>query len=352
MAYYVNRTMFKHLVGNEQVKQTFRRLIAKRRVPNSLLFAGDEGVGKRSFAVELIRSLLCKDTTEGDACGVCPACRRAGTFQLPKPDDKDAFKKVIFSDHPDVGMVVAQNRNIAVDAIRHLESEANFRPYEAESRFFIIDDADKMNDSAANALLKTLEEPPAGSHIFLITSRADSLLPTIRSRCQVVRFAPVETTEIERFLIDDRAFTPDEARLAARLSRGSIGRAVSINVEQVRKLRERMLLAVANSLETHDRAGLLRISEEMNDAKNKEFFEESIDILTSLLHDIWSIRVSRDPSRTVNADLADRLSSLAESSSSQDIPDWLGSIQEMRENFAVNINRKIATDALFTSMSA
>lgn len=344
--------MFKDLVGNDQAKQTFRRLIGKGRVPNSLLFAGDEGVGKRTFAIELIRSILCNETTNGEACGVCPPCRRAGTFQLPKPDDKEAFKRVIFSDHPDVGMVIAQNRIIAVDAIRHLESEANFRPYEAAARFFIIDDADKMNDSAANALLKTLEEPPAGSHIFLITSRADSLLPTIRSRCQVVRFAPVETSEIERLLIEARAFTHDEARLTARLSRGSIGRAVSINVEQVRKLRERMLLAVTNSLETHDRAGLLRISEEMNDAKNKEFFEESIDVLASLLHDIWSIRVTRDPARTVNADLADRLISLAQNPSSQDIPVWLRSIQEMRENFAVNINRKIATDALFGSMSA
>lgn len=344
--------MFKNLVGNDHVKQTLRHLIAKGRVPNSLLFAGDEGIGKRQFAIELCRSLICTDLTDGEACGVCPPCRRAGTFTLPKSDDKDAHKRVIFSDHPDVGMVIAYNRNISVDAIRHLESEANFRPYEAQSRFFIIDNADKMNDSAANALLKTLEEPPASSHIFLITSRADSLLSTIRSRCQVLRFAPVGTGEIEKYLVADRAFTHDEAKLAARLSRGSIGRAGSINLEKFRQRRDRMLAVVTNAVETGDRAALLRISEEMNDAKNKDAFEESIDVLASLLHDVWTLRVSGDASRAVNTDLHDRLAELGRNSAADNIPSWLAGIDTMRENFAVNINRKVAADALFVSMAS
>ncbi len=344
--------MFKNLVGNEHVKQTLRHLIAKGRVPNSLLLAGDEGIGKRQFAIELCRSLICVDTTGGEACGVCPACRRAGTFTLPKPDDKDAHKRVIFSDHPDVGMVIAYNRNISVEAIRHLESEANFRPFEARSRFFIIDNADKMNDPAANALLKTLEEPPAGSHIFLVTSRADSLLPTIRSRCQILRFAPVGTDEIEKYLIADRAFTHDEAKLAARLSRGSIGRAVSINIEKFRQRRDHMLAVVTNALETRDRAALLRISEEMNDAKNKDNFEDSIDVLASLLHDVWTLRVSGDEGRIVNSDLTGRLSDLSRHSASSNIPSWLADIDTMRENFAVNINRKIAADSLFVAMAS
>lgn len=344
--------MFKNLVGNDHVKLTFSRLIAKGRVPNSLLFAGDDGVGKRTFAIELIRSLLCRDAEKADPCGVCSACIRAATFQMPKPDDKDAFKRVIFSDHPDVGMVVAQNRTIAVDAIRHLESEAYYRPYEAASRFFIIDNADKMNDPAANALLKTLEEPPEGAHIFLITSRPDSLLPTIRSRCQTIRFSPVDSPDIEKYLIEQRAFTHDEARLAARCSRGSIGRAVSINVEKFRKLRDRMLTVITNAIETHDLAGLLRISEEMNDAKNKETFEESIDILTSLLHDIWTMRISGDIARITNADLDGPLQKLADANAVLQIPTWLAKLDDMRENLLVNINRKVATDALFTTMAA
>ena len=343
--------MFKKLVGNEHVKKTLRHLIASGRVPNSLLFAGDDGVGKRQFALELAKAFICTEPLDGEACDACAACKRADVYVFPKSDDKDAHKLIIFSEHPDVGTVIPYNRNILVDAVRHLESEANFRPYEASARFFIIDDAEKMNDAASNALLKTLEEPSATTHIFVITSRPDSLLPTIRSRCQTLRFAPIEAEDIEKFLIDERAFTPDEAKLAARLSRGSIGRAVSINVEKFRSQRDRMLGVVTNVIETGDQAVLLRIAEEMNDAKNKDSFEDNLDILQSLIHDVWSLSISGDESRIINTDLTGKLTRLAADSGTADMPAWLAEIDTMRENLIVNINRKIAADALFVSMA-
>ena len=343
--------MFKSLIGNGNVKLTLKRLIANGRVPNSLLFAGDEGVGKRQFALELAKAFVCKEPTDKESCGVCAACSRANVFVFPKSEKGDDFDAVFFSEHPDIGTVIPFKRNVRIGAIRDLEKEANFRPYEAPARIFIIDDAEKMADPAANALLKTLEEPAATTHIFLITSRPDSLLPTIRSRCQTLRFAPVATDDIEQFLIGDRAFSHDEARLAARLSRGSVGRAVSINVTQFRERRERMLGVVRNVIETGDRAALLRASEELNDAKNKDNFEDNLDILESLIHDLWSLRMSGDPSRLVNSDLSEPLASLAENAGNADMPRWLGEIETMRENFAVNINRKIAADALFVTMA-
>ena len=152
--------MFNKLVGNENVKQTLRHLLKKGRVPNSLLFAGDDGVGKKQFALELAKSFVCLEPVEGSACEVCKAWVRVDTFVIPEPTDKnkDEFSKVFFGGHSDVGKVVTYKRTILVDAIRDLEKHANFLPYEAKARFFIIDDADKMNDEASNALLKTLED--------------------------------------------------------------------------------------------------------------------------------------------------------------------------------------------------
>ena len=343
--------MFRNLIGNDHVKKTLNRLLSNGRVSNSLLFAGDEGVGKRQFALELAKAHVCKEPAEHEGCGVCAACVRADAFAFPTSDKSDDYERVVFSKHPDIGMVIPFKRNVRINAIRDLEREANFRPYEAQTRFFIIDDAEKMNDAAANALLKTLEEPPATTYIFLITSRPDSLLPTIRSRCQTIRFAPVVAAEIEQYLINKRAFTTDEARLAARLARGSIGRAVSINVGQFREQRERMLGVVRNAIETGNRAALLRASEEMNDAKNKERFEENIDILESLIHDIWTLGVSSDATRVANTDMADELSKLAANAVNRDLPAWLIEIETMRDNFAVNINRKIAADSLFMTMT-
>ena len=343
--------MLKKLFGNEHVKQTLTRLLSNGRVSHSLLFAGDEGVGKRQFALELAKAFVCKAPSEHQACGACAPCRRADEFAFPTSDKGDDYERVFFSKHPDIGMVIPFKRTVRINAIRDLEREANFRPYESQARFFIIDDAEKMQDAAANALLKTLEEPSPTTYIFLITSRPDSLLPTIRSRCQTIRFAPVATDEIERFLIDEKAFTYDEARMAARLSRGSIGRAVSVNVVQFRGERERMLGVVRNAIETGDRAALLRVSEEMNDAKNKERFEQNIDILESLIHDLWTLGVSGDADRLSNTDVADEHLKLAVNARTLDLPAWLREIEMMRDNFAVNINRKIAADSLFMTMA-
>jgi DNA polymerase-3 subunit delta' len=343
--------MFSHLIGNETAKLTLRRLLKKERVPNSLLFAGPEGVGKRQFAIELAKAFLCREPVDGEPCGVCPSCKRADVFVFPKSEKGDDYDFVFFSEHPDLGMVIPFRRNVRIDAIRALEKEANFRPYESSVRFFIVDDAEKMADPAANALLKTLEEPAATTYIILITSRPDSLLPTIRSRCQTVRFAPVADSEIEEFLIRDRAFSHDEARVASRASRGSVGRALTINAAAFAASRDRMLDVVRNLIDAGDLASTLKISEEMNDAKNKDNFEENLDILESLIHDVWSIRATGDGARLVNSDIADELKIIADRSDRHDLPDWLAEIETMRNNFIVNVNRKIATDALFVTMA-
>lgn len=345
--------MFRKLVGNDDIKHRLKRLIAERRVPNSLLFAGDEGVGKRQFALEIAKTFVCTDAETEHACNVCSACQRADRLVIPEREDKnkDEFKKVFFSEHLDVGTVVHFKRTILVDAIRDLERNANFRPYESPARFFIIDEADRMNDESSNALLKTLEEPPPTSFIFLITSRPDSLLPTIRSRCQILRFAPVENSRVESYLIEERAYSHDEARLAARLSRGSIGRAVSINVKSFREQRELMLDVLVNVVRNKDKASLLMISEQMNDAKNKERFEENLAILESLIHDLWSLTIGGDHDRLANSDLAGELEQLTSAARKADLPAWLSGISQLRDDLAVNINRRVASDALFVSMA-
>lgn len=344
--------MFADLIGNDGVMQVMKRFIAGRRLPNSLIFAGDEGVGKRQFALAAIRAMLCRDTVDSEPCGVCSICKRVGEFSFPADDDKDSHKLVIWSGHRDVGSVIPYKRNILVDAIRSLEAEANFRPYEAESRFFIIDDADKMNDAAANALLKTLEEPPESSHIFLITSRPDSLLQTIRSRCQILRFSPVERSQVEQYLIEQMAYSHDEARLAAALSHGSIGRAISINADEYRRRSERMMAVVSNAIGGRDIATLLKISEEMNDAKNKDGFETEIDMLESLLHDVWRVAKTGDKTTIVNTEYSAAIASLAKTPASSSIPSWIDGIEKLRGELNVNINKKVATDALFVTMAA
>lgn len=341
--------MFDKIVGNDSIKSIFRRLLIANRLPNSLLLVGEEGVGKRAFALETAKAFICQNPQNGEACDECRACQRASKFDYPKSDDRDAHKKVIFSEHPDIGQVIPYNRNIFVDAIRELETETNFLPYEAKARFFLIDDAEKMNDAAANALLKTLEEPTGTSHIFLITAHPAALLPTIRSRCQIARFAPVEKKEIEKHLLSTKKFAHDDAALLANLSRGSIGRALSLDLQKFREQREMMLNILDSLIHNRNRAVLLKSAEEINDAKNKDFYEDYLESLQTLIHDVWTLRLGKE--EIVNVDLRLQLLALAKDAHLAKLAAWTTNIEKLYENLAVNLNKKIATDALFMQMA-
>lgn len=307
--------MFGKLLGNTQIKIILRRMLKNNRGPRSLLFAGEEGVGKRLFALELAKSFVCQNPQDFEACDSCSSCRRADVFAFPKSDDKkEEYEKVFLSEHPDIGTVIPYKNSILIDAVRDLEKEANFRPFEAKARFFIIDDAEKLNaarDNAANALLKTLEEPAPTTHLFLITSRPDALLQTILSRCQTLRFAPVSATEIENHLLETGKFAADDAELLARLSNGSIGRALEMDLEKFRERRETMLKILQSLLMQENRAFLLKTAEEINDAKNKDDYEQFLDILQTLIHDIWALKLGSNEHSIVNADYKSQLKILA-----------------------------------------
>ncbi len=345
--------MFEQLAGNDEVKARLRRLLATGRVPNALLFAGPEGIGKQALAFELARAFVCTAPVDHEGCGDCSACRRVDTFAIPEPTEKnkDDFKRVFFGEHADVGKVVSYKRNILVDAIRELEKAANFRPYESAARVFVIDNAERMTEEASNALLKTLEEPPSTSFIILVTSRPDSLLTTIRSRCQTIRFCPLTPKEIEEFLLDCGR-SGDDARLASRAAGGSLGLALSLDLKDFRERRDMLLAVLESAALRGDLANMLRAAEQLNDAKNKDRFEDSLAILESLIRDAWLLANRAAPNMLTHIDLTERLSPIASASPAARFARWLEEIDLLRQNLAVNINRKIATDALFVEMAA
>lgn len=344
--------MFDQILGNESLKEILIRLVGSGRVPNALLFAGLDGIGKRMFAVEIARANVCAASESRPVCGECPACVRAGQFEFPKPDDRDGHKRVIFSNHPDVGIVIASGRQIPVDAVRDLEREAHFRPYEGRARTFIIDEADKLNDAASNALLKTLEEPASTTNLILVTSRPETLLPTIRSRCQTFRFAPVAVESIQKHLIETLGVGENEARLAARLSQGSVGRAIAIDVKRLRERRADLTSALADGLVRGDTVRSLRAAEALAEAKNKDFFEEDLGLMLSLIRDTWSITLGESEGTLVHIDIFHDLEIIANGSDPKRLAGLMAEIESIRERLAVNINRKLAADDLFAKMAA
>ena len=245
-------------------------------------------------------------------------------------------------------------RFIQVSQARELERETSFRPYEGRRRVFLIDEADKLNEASSNALLKTLEEVPQTAHLILLTARPASLLPTVRSRCQVVRFTPLKIDEVEAYLATERAggHSAADRKLVARLARGSLGRALAIDVEKYRAQREGMLMVLRALSEATDRARLLRQAEELTDAKRKDEYEPGLEVLETLAHDVWLLSISGAEADIINEDVRDQLTRASAHTSSHRAAEWLRHIEELRSQLAVNINRKVATDALFLRMAA
>jgi len=344
--------VFSNLIGNEEVKETLRRLLSAGRLPGSLLLTGEAGVGKKLFALELAKALNCRNRQGVEACDECSSCKRINRSTFPPYNDDDEDKeRLIWSEHTDVAMARPYKQIIRIPVIRELEREANFRPFEGVARVFIVEDADFMNDSAANSLLKTLEEPEPTTRLILTTTNPTALPATIRSRCQTIQFAPIAAAEIENFLINHKGVGEKDAQLLARTSRGSLGRACQTDVDTYRDRREAMLHVLKTITVTGDRAELLRSAEGLAAAKDRDEYEQLLDVLEALIRDAWALSLGRPAETIVNGDVVRELQEIADEMRSSQAASWLSQIEELRGTLEVNINRKVASDALLMSMA-
>src|SRR6185369_8286366 len=209
---------FDSFIGNYKVIERLRAKLREGRFPHGLIFSGPEGVGKHTCALIVAKALNCTNASAGDCCDECSSCRKidAGT-------------------HPDIMTISLEEEasQIKIGQIRQVLGLLQLQPLEGRNKVFIIDPADLLNAEAANALLKALEEPPENSFFILITVNVHELLVTVRSRCQVYNFTPLTLDEIRKHGITDE--------LAVRWSRGSIGRARSIDMAQLKSEREIVL---------------------------------------------------------------------------------------------------------------
>ncbi|MGC3965932.1 MAG: DNA polymerase III subunit [Pirellulales bacterium] len=213
--------MWQGIVGQDAVVEQFRRRLASGRVNGTFLFVGPSGVGKRTFAEKLAQALLCQAGAHRslDPCGACEDCRlcEAGNhpdlITVAKPADKSEIP---------LSLLIGPPENRMRQGLCH---EIGLKPFRGGRRIALIDDADELNEEGANALLKTLEEPPPRSVIILLSNGADRQLPTIRSRSQLVRFAPLATDVLAQLMVEQNLANLQDAQRIAPLAEGSLERA-------------------------------------------------------------------------------------------------------------------------------
>lgn len=230
--------------GRETHVEMFRRAVARGRFAQAYLFVGPDGVGKRLFARTLATCLFCQshENEELAACGQCPSCRQmaAGThpdyLTVGCPEGKRTLPISVFVGEPD-----KRGRT-------GLCHDLSLRPMAGDRRIAVVDDVNLMSPESANAFLKTLEEPPAYATLFLMASNIESLLPTIRSRCQLVRFAPLSPNDVSDLLLEqERVEDAKEADAIAAMCEGSLATAEQLLDPGLRKLRDALYGRMASA---------------------------------------------------------------------------------------------------------
>lgn len=219
---------FRDIRDQETAVRLLRNVLRERRIPNAMLFWGPSGVGKRLSAIELAKAVNCAGGAT-DACDACLSCR-----------------KTAHGNHPDVKTIAPtdRSREIKKHQIDEVNELASLHPFEATWRVFIMQDADRMNFVAQNHFLKTLEEPPGASLFLLITEYPRILLPTIRSRCQGVRFRVLRSDTVVDLLKRERDLPDDVAESVAALAQGQMSRAFDLVDSEKRAI----VLAVTRQL--------------------------------------------------------------------------------------------------------
>ena len=250
--------------AQDAASETIRRALRTRRVHHAYLFDGPDGVGKELAAFGLAQALVCETPTPThEACGTCSACVRSAPdakLRRPKHPDIVVLERALY-EPAQIGRRTPETQDLSIDQIRTLVlSHASYAPHEGRARVFVLRRAEELSIAAANALLKTLEEPIDKMHFVLLTSQPDALLPTILSRVQRVRFAPLPEGVVVD-LLAERGIAREVAERVAPLADGSMETALSLCDEEATAAREAFVSAALEAMEGKTLAATLDLGE-------------------------------------------------------------------------------------------
>jgi DNA polymerase III subunit delta' len=288
-----------------------------------------EGIGKRTAASVFAKALNCEDGHK--PCGACPSCRKAE-----------------HGNHPDIITIAAEGQFIRIGAVKELQEQMKFRPGEGRRRVFILLEADRMNAAAANALLKTLEEPTAGNILLLTTSRPHALPMTILSRCQHLRFTPLPQEEVARFLREKDSLDAETAAVLAASSGGSIGKALEMNKENFLTLRNGIL----EHLSADDPVDLVkRLAFAGRLGMGREEIQGRLQILRTCYRDALVFRETQEAGRLIFQDRAGVIQVLAGRLSGRNLLKNIAAIEAAMGAIDQNANKPLTLETMVIKLA-
>ena len=325
--------------------QILKNLFEKASIPHALLFTGLAGVGKRTTADAF--AMICNCTaitaTQGisatgsvpfASCGKCSSCR-----------------KIIAGNHPDILHIKPAGQYIKIAQIRGLIETLAMKPYEAQLRVVIIAEAQSLNPSAGNALLKMLEEPPDRTLLILTAPQKTDVLPTIVSRCQIVRFNPVPRESIAADLTETHNMLPENAKVLSAMADGSMNRAIELHRSGWLRYRDWLIDASGceeiEKISTRPTGMLLAFAEKLFVRKTQVAL--ALETMLTWLRDIIVCR--HDPERVVNTDLIDKLRKVSQKMSEAVLLEKMEIILAAQKEIDANSNLRLTLEVMMLRLA-
>lgn len=329
------------VIGQERAVSLLEHSLERAAVAHAYLLVGPRHVGKMTMALVMAQALNCQAETR--PCGQCPACQR-----------------IAQGNHADVQVIGLANvtgeetrskTEISIDQVRDLQHMASLAPFEGEYRVFIIDQAERLSLEAANALLKTIEEPEARVMFILLAACENGLPATVVSRCQRLELRPLAAGEIERVLREQRQIEPARAKLLGRVSRGLMGWALNAASDEELlagrlEKRDRIISLIGGGLAPR-LAYAVEIADTFN--RDRQKAKDILEIWREWWHDLMLVKLAIDEAVT-NVDRIAELEKMAAGLTLEQIRKFIGDIKVAEEELEQNASPRLVLEVLILSI--
>lgn len=323
---------FKDVVGHKDILKYISSAVENNRVSHAYILNGERGSGKKRLANLFAMTLLC-ETGDNEPCGKCHSCKQAES-----------------GNHPDIIRVTHEKPNsISVDDIRtQVNNTVDIKPYQGPYKVYIIPQADMMTPQAQNAILKTIEEPPSYAVFLLLTENAETLLPTINSRCVMLKLRNIKDTLIKKYLMENLEIPDYKADMCTAFAQGNMGRAIMLaNSDHFNEIREEavQLLKHINEMELNEIVAAVK-----NISVYKLEITDYLDIIMIWYRDVLLYKATKEIDKVVFKDQLQSIKEQARKSSYEGIELILESLEKAKARLKANVNFDLVMELLFLTI--
>lgn len=323
---------FQNIIGHEKIKEHFQKAIETGKISHAYILAGEAGMGKKMLANAFALSLFCEEKT-GQPCMQCHSC-----------------KQVLSGNHPDLIYVTHEKpASIGVDDVRKQINETiSIRPYSSEYKVYIVDEAEKMTVQAQNALLKTIEEPPAYAVILLLTTNPFVFLPTILSRCVQLKLKPLPDYVVKQYLMEHCDVSQSQAELYTAFARGNLGKAMKLAGSEEFQMVYEDVLRLLRNIRNMDISELLDAIKRLKE-ENLDVYD-CLDFMQMWYRDALMFKVTKDANLLIFKDEYSIMNELSQKIGYDGFENILDAIDKARVRLDANVNMELAMELMLLTM--